>query len=177
MVTNDDTTRSAVKFKLYQDADLTQGVKLKGQDGTYTYNGTGAANEATEISLYNNSKFSIKGVPTTNETIGSSVTLYLVETAGYNKLAEPIKIVLKAATVNAAEEADYSGYLDNGGTTVNSKQVFTSGNNTTVTFTVDNTSGFRLPQTGGMGIWMFVIAGILVIAAGIFYYRKSKKRA
>ena len=178
--TNDDTTRSAVKFKLYQDADLTQGVKLKGQDGTYTYNGTGAANEATEISLYNNSKFSIKGVPTTNETIGSSVTLYLVETAtaaGYNKLAEPIKIVLKAATVNAAEEADYSGYLDNGGTTVNSKQVFTSGNNTTVTFTVDNTSGFRLPQTGGMGIWMFVIAGILVIAAGIFYYRKSKKRA
>ena len=178
--TNDDTTRSAVKFKLYQDADLTQGVKLKGQDGTYTYNGTGAANEATEISLYNNSKFSIKGVPTTNETSGSSVTLYLVETAtaaGYNKLAEPIKIVLKAATVNAAEEADYSGYLDNGGTTVNSKQVFTSGNNTTVTFTVDNTSGFRLPQTGGMGIWMFVIAGILVIAAGIFYYRKSKKRA
>lgn len=178
--TNDDTTRSAVKFKLYQDAGLTQGVKLNGQDGTYTYNGTGVANEATEISLDSTSEFSIKGVPTTNETSGSSVTLYLVETAtatGYNKLAEPIKIVLKAATVNAAEGADYSGYLDNEGTTVNSKQVFTSGNNTGVSFTVDNTSGFQLPSTGGMGIWMFVIAGILVIAAGIFYYRKSKKRA
>lgn len=178
--TGNDTTRSAVKFKLYQDAGLTQGVKLNGQDGTYTYNGTGAANEATEISLDSTSKFSIKGVPTTNETSGSSVTLYLVETAtaaGYNKLAKPIEIVLKAATVSSADGADYSGYLDNGETKVNSKQVFMDGSHTDVTFTVDNTSGFQLPQTGGMGIWMFVIAGILVIAAGIFYYRKSKKRA
>lgn len=178
--TSNDTTRSAVKFKLYQDAGLTQGVKLNGQDGTYTYNGTGAANEATEISLDSTSKFSIKGVPTTNETSGSSVTLYLVETAtaaGYNKLAKPIEIVLKAATVSSADGADYSGYLDNGETKVNSKQVFMDGSHTDVTFTVDNTSGFQLPQTGGMGIWMFVIAGILVIAAGIFYYRKSKKRA
>lgn len=178
--TSNDTTRSAVKFKLYQDAGLTQGVKLNGQDGTYTYNGTGAANEATEISLDSTSKFSIKGVPTTNETSGSSVTLYLVETAtaaGYNKLAKPIEIVLKAATVSSADGADYSGYLDNGETKVNSKQVFMDGSHTDVTFTVDNTSGFQLPQTGGMGIWMFVIAGIVVIAAGIFYYRKSKKRA
>lgn len=178
--TSDETTRTAVKFKLYQDAGLTQGVKLNGNGGTYTYNGTGTANEATEISLDSTSEFSIKGVPTTNETSGSSVTLYLVETAtatGYNKLAKPIEIVLKAATVSAAEGADYSGYLDNGGTKVNSKQVFTDGSHTGVTFTVDNTKGFQLPQTGGMGIWMFVIAGILVIAAGIFYYRKSKKRA
>lgn len=178
--TSDETTRTAVKFKLYQDAGLNQGVKLNGQDGVYTYNGTGAAGEATEITLDSNSEFSIKGVPTTNETSNSSVTLYLVETAtaaGYNKLAKPIEIVLKAATVSPADGAVYSGYLDNGGTKVNSKQVFTDGSHTDVTFTVDNTSGFQLPSTGGMGIWMFVIAGILVIAAGIFYYRKSKKRA
>lgn len=178
--TSDETTRSAVKFKLYQDAGLTRGVMLTGQNGAFTYNGTGEANDATEILLDSNSKFSIKGVPTTNETSGSSVTLYLVETAtaaGYNKLAKPIEIVLKAATVSSADGADYSGYLDNGETKVNSKQVFMDGSHTDVTFTVDNTSGFQLPQTGGMGIWMFVIAGILVIAAGIFYYRKSKKRA
>ena len=46
-----------------------------------------------------------------------------------------------------------------------------------ITFTVNNTSGFQLPSTGGMGIWMFVVGGILVIAFGIFYYRRSKKSA
>lgn len=175
--TQDTAKASAVRFALYLDADCQQGVKLTGNSGEYKYNGSGTADEATAISLKtSDSSFKITGVPVNNEESNTPVTLYLKETAtasGYNKLAKVIPI-----TLNPSKTAEnYSGTLDSTTTTVNNKQATLVNGDTGVTFTVDNTSGFRLPQTGGMGIWMFVIAGILVIAAGIFYYRKSKKRA
>lgn len=167
-----DTLATNVKFQLYLDEACTKGVNLTvGTDGQYVYNGEG---QATEISL-TNSKFAVKGVPVTNENSSQSVTLYLKETAtadGYNKLMKVVPIELTAATIAGDE---YSGELSQG--TVNGQNATLINSNTTVSFTVDNTEGFSLPQTGGMGIWMFVIAGILVIAAGIFYYKKSKKRA
>lgn len=170
-VTN-STKAASVTFELYLDEGCTKGVVLTGTDGNYTYGGTGTA---TAIKL-NNSKFTVKGVPVNNEETSTPVTLYLKETAtatGYNKLAKVIPI-----TLNPSKTGDnYSGTLDSTTTTVNGKTASLNADSTGVSFTVDNTSGFRLPSTGGMGIWMFVIAGILVIAAGIFYYRKSKKRA
>lgn len=168
-----NTKAADVKFALYLDENCTNGIVLKGDNGNYTYDGTGTAMEFT---LDDVSKFKITGVPVNNEESNTAVTLYLKETAtsaGYNKLAKVIPI-----TLNPSKTAEnYSGTLDSTTTTVNNKQATLVNGDTGVTFTVDNTSGFRLPQTGGMGIWMFVIAGILVIAAGIFYYRKSKKRA
>ena len=167
----DDTKAGSVKFKLYQDADLTQGVQLvKNIDGTYTYQGTNT--DATEITL-TNSAFKVIGVPTTNETT-TPVTLYLVETetyAGYNKLTKPVEIVLHAA--QNAGTTKYNGYLDATNTTVNGKTVVT-GQSADASFTVNNTSGFQLPSTGGMGIWMFVIGGMAVIGCGLLYYRRNK---
>ena len=50
--------------------------------------------------------------------------------------------------------------------------------NTAVTFAINNTSGFQLPETGGMGAWIFAILGVLVIGGGVtFYVIKRKKRA
>lgn len=164
-----------VRFKLYLDADCTNGVVLTGVDGEYTYNGTGTPEEATEISLSDTSTFSVKGVPVTNENEGQSVTLYLKETAtaaGYNKLAKVIPITL---TANIVADDAYDGTLSAG--TVNGGDATLNADNDGITFTVNNTSGFQLPSTGGMGIWMFVVGGILVIAFGIFYYRRSKKSA
>lgn len=168
-----NTKAADVKFALYLDENCTNGIVLKGGNGNYTYDGTGTAMEFT---LDDASKFKITGVPVNNEESNIAVTLYLKETAtsdGYNKLAKVIPITLNPSKTGE----NYSGTLDSTTTTVNNKQATLVNGDTGVTFTVDNTSGFRLPQTGGMGIWMFVIAGILVIAAGIFYYRKSKKRA
>lgn len=166
-----DEKAGSVKFKLYQDADLTQGVQLvKNIDGTYTYQGTNT--DATEITL-TNSAFKVIGVPTTNETT-TPVTLYLVETetyAGYNKLTKPVEIVLTAA--QNAGTTKYNGYLDATNTTVNGKTVVT-GQSAEASFTVNNTSGFQLPSTGGMGIWMFVIGGMAVIGCGLLYYRRNK---
>lgn len=171
---NQDNTRAAdVKFALYLDENCTKGIVLTGNNGSYTYGGTGTA---TSIALDGASKFTVKGVPVNYEESSTAVTLYLKETAtapGYNKLAKVIPI-----TLNPKKSANsYSGTLDSTTTKVNGQNATLVNNNTGVSFTVDNTSGFQLPSTGGMGIWMFVIAGILVIAAGIFYYRKSKKRA
>lgn len=169
-----------VRFKLYLDANCTKGVVLTGDDGEYTYNGTSTPGEATEISLSDASKFSVKGVPVYNETTNTSdnvyqATLYLKETAtaaGYNKLAKVIPITLTA--IQDVNEA-YDGRLSEG--KVNEVNATLNVNKDGITFTVNNTSGFQLPFTGGMGIWMFVVGGILVIAFGIFYYRRSKKSA
>lgn len=164
-----------VRFKLYLDADCTKGVVLTGDNGAYTYNGTSTPGEATEISLSDTSTFSVKGVPVTNENEGQSVTLYLKETAtaaGYNKLAKVIPITL---TANQDVNEVYDGRLSEG--KVNELNATLNVNKDGITFTVNNTSGFQLPSTGGMGIWMFVVGGILVIAFGIFYYRRSKKSA
>ncbi len=49
---------------------------------------------------------------------------------------------------------------------------------TAVTLAVNNTSGFQLPATGGMGAWIFAILGVLVIGGGVtFYVITRKKRA
>ena len=173
--TKNSENAKSVEFKLYLDEQCTQGIVLKGQDGVYTYDGETTPGEATKISLSSNSTFSVTGVPVTNETKGQSVTLYLKETAtaaGYNKLAKVIPITLTANTV--ADDA-YDGKLSGG--TVNGTDATLNNTDDGITFTVNNTSGFRLPSTGGMGIWMFVVGGILVIAFGIFYYRRSKKSA
>lgn len=173
---NQDNDNAAdVKFKLYLDEDCTKGVVLTGDNGAYTYNGTSTPGEATEISLSDTSTFSVKGVPVTNENEGQSVTLYLKETAtadGYNKLAKVIPITL---TANQDVNEVYDGRLLEG--KVNEVNATLNVNKDGITFTVNNTSGFQLPSTGGMGIWMFVVGGILVIAFGIFYYRRSKKSA
>ena len=170
----------AVRFELYLDEACTKGVVLTGDNGEYTYNGTGTPEEATEISLSDASTFSVKGVPVYNETTNTSdnvcqATLYLKETAtaaGYNKLAKVIPITL---TANQDVNEVYDGRLLEG--KVNEVNATLNVNKDGITFTVNNTSGFQLPSTGGMGIWMFVVGGILVIAFGIFYYRRSKKSA
>ena len=78
-------------------------------------------------------------------------------------------------TANQDVNEAYDGRLSEG--KVNEVNATLNVNKDGITFTVNNTSGFQLPSTGGMGIWMFVVGGILVIAFGIFYYRRSKKSA
>ena len=158
-----------VRFKLYTDKDCTQGVVVTGDNGDYVYSGSG---EATELKLDGNSKLYIKGVPT-------GVDLYLKETAtstGYNKLQNPVKVKLVPA-FDATDTDEYTGLLSND-STVNDEAATLTNPATAVTFIINNTSGFQLPATGGMGAWIFAILGVLVIGGGVtFYVITRKKRA
>lgn len=161
---------AAVRFKLYTDEACTKGIVVTGDKGNYVYSGSG---EATELMLDGNSKLYIKGVPT-------GVDLYLKETAtskGYNILKEPVKVNLVPAK---GGDGEYTGVLENGvlenTSTVNGTAANLTADSTAVTFAVNNTSGFRLPETGGMGAWIFAILGVLVIGGGVTFYVITRKK-
>lgn len=157
-----------VRFKLYMDEACTQGVVVTGDNGNYVYSGSG---EATELMLDGNSKLYIKGVPT-------GVDLYLKETVtskGYNILKEPVKVNLVPAKGN---DGEYTGVLANTSntSTVNGTAATLVRDDTAITLAVNNTSGFRLPETGGMGAWIFAILGVLVIGGGVTFYVITRKK-
>lgn len=158
---------AAVRFKLYTDEACTKGIVVTGDKGNYVYSGSG---EATELELDGESKLYIKGVPT-------GVDLYLKETAtskGYNILKEPVKVNLVPA-FDANVTTEYTGLLSDD-STVNDTAANLTADSTVVTFAVNNTSGFRLPETGGMGAWIFAILGVLVIGGGITFYVITRKK-
>ena len=159
-----------VRFKLYMDEACTQGVVVTGDNGNYVYSGSG---EATELMLDGNSQLYIKGVPT-------GVDLYLKETVtskGYNILKEPVKVNLVPAKGN---DGEYTGVLENGvlenTSTVNGTAATLVRDDTAITLAVNNTSGFQLPATGGMGAWIFAILGVLVIGGGVTFYVITRKK-
>lgn len=157
-----------VTFELYTDKDCTQGVVVTGDNGDYVYSGSG---EATELKLDGNSKLYIKGVPT-------GVDLYLKETAtstGYNILKEPVKVNLVPAKGYDGEYTGVLAILANT-STVNGTAANLTEDNTAVTFAINNTSGFQLPATGGMGAWIFAILGVLVIGGGVTFYVITRKK-
>lgn len=169
----DNDLAADVTFELYADADCTQAITVtEVANGNYIYastDTTGTVNAST-LKLDGESKLYIKGVPT-------GVDLYLKETAtstGYNILKEPVKVNLVPAQ---GGDGEYTGLLSNG-STVNDTAANLTPDSTAVTFAVNNTSGFRLPETGGMGAWIFAILGVLVIGGGVtFYVITRKKRA
>lgn len=159
---------AAVRFKLYTDEACTKGIVVTGDNGDYVYSGSG---EATELKLDGNSKLYIKGVPT-------GVDLYLKETVtskGYNILKEPVKVNLVPAKGNDGEYTGVLAILANT-STVNGTAANLTEDNTAVTFAINNTSGFQLPATGGMGAWIFAILGVLVIGGGVTFYVITRKK-
>lgn len=47
--------------------------------------------------------------------------------------------------------------------------------NSSVLLTVNNTKGFRLPQTGGSGLYMVTILGVIAVAGGCYLVTRKKK--
>ena len=103
----------------------------------------------TEVKTPDNGKFTIKGL--------DEGTYYLTETqqpAGYNKLSDPVKIVIKDGTITIGESTD----------TVDEVKVL-------------NNTGSILPSTGGMGTTLFYIFGaILVIGSGVVLITKKRMK-
>lgn len=185
-LTNPDTDENAKALSFIQKADGSYiYVDPENEDARVTDGKT----TTTTLKLDENGKFAVKGIPTTNEESDKELeTLYLKEKTtydGYNKLTNAIPIKLTANNVGSAE---YDGRIYTG--EVNGKtvqpimvdgegvavdvEVGETGDTSGISFTVNNTKGFQLPSTGGMGIWMFVIGGMAVIGCGLLYYRRNK---
>ena len=108
-------------------------------------------------------KLTVKGVE------DDAYTLTEVKTdAAYTLLKAPVQVVISKSGTTVSATVD--------GNAVNMSAVGSS-NHALVPFSVINTRGFNLPQTGGTGNWMFPVIGLVMLAAcvtGIVILMKKK---
>ena len=169
---NDSTKKlKNAKFKLYrgsgeekQYAQVTDG-KLSGW--------IGEADRATELSSDAQGLFKVAGL--------DDGTYYLEETVapdGYNKLTNPVTVIISADTTNGQEWTNYDQIpLTKIDVTVDG----TKGTGDTVAgtaaITVANVKGNTLPSTGGMGTVLLYVAGIAVfVLAGATLVMALRRR-
>ena len=89
-------------------------------------------------------------------------TYYLKETKapdGYNKISTPIEIIIA--------DRDYDG-----GVEVEEEDLATG----RVPVTVQNSQGFELPTTGGIGTVLFTAVGVVLMGAGLVMFFLNRKR-
>ena len=142
---NTDTKLSGAEFKLYSDQSATKEVAVSlATEGVYTVdpNGTAVLTTGTD------GKITVNGL--------DSGTYYLKETkapSGY-KLDDTVRevTVTPDSEVVHAKNGEAIAYKVNG--------------YSNHTMTIDNYKG-SLPSTGGMGIVLMVVAGVLLIAGGM----------
>lgn len=137
-------------FTLSKDeegANLINLVKVEGN--VYRVAKNGETDTVTQITTDATGAFTIKGL--------DSDTYYLTEItqpAGYNKLADPIKVVIDDKG-NVTYNDDYTG-----------------------TIKVENKTGTELPSTGGIGTTVFyVVGGLMVLLAIVLLVTRKKMSA
>lgn len=144
---NDKTGLAGVKFELSKNTQGTDPIQLIALgNNVYRVAKNGEENAITQITTTDGGKFTIQGL--------DSDTYYLVETetpGGYNKLKEPVNIVISNAGVVTVK-----------GTDVTEVEIL-------------NQSGTELPSTGGMGTTIFyVLGGILAVGAAVLLVTKKR---
>ncbi len=154
VVKTDDKNKvlDGAQFKLYDaKTDGNEIALVQVSDGVYRLaeEGETGVNYITTV----NGQLEIKG-------FDANTNYYLEETKapdGYNKLAERVDIAVKDANLNATVD---NGIWDNGGVHIVNK------------------TGSLIPSTGGMGTTIFyIIGGVLVAAAGIFFVIRRRVSA
>lgn len=141
---NKGTKLSGAEFKLYSDQSATEEVAVSLAKGVYTVDPNGKAVLTTDT----NGKIIVNGL--------DSGTYYLKETkapSGY-KLDDTVRkvTVTPDSAVANAKNGEAITYKVN--------------DDPNHTMTIDNYKG-SLPSTGGMGIVLMVVAGVLLIAGGM----------
>ena len=155
---NEEVKLEGAQFKLYKEVgDAKTKTYAIAADGKIT-DWTNEASKATVFTSDKDGKIEIKGL--------DADTYYLEEIeapAGYNKLTDPINVVI-TATIDPATNA--------GTATV------TYGEGSTGTVKVLNQAGAELPSTGGVGTTVFyVVGGLLVAVAVVLLVTKKKMSA
>lgn len=151
---------SDVVFELYKDEVTAENKVTESKFGAET-NGTFKTNPEGKIT--------IKGL--------AAGTYYLKEiktTSGYTLLANPVKIMITETPDVATKKTVATCTVDDKKT--EKKQLEEDSGNFYYTFSVQNDKGFNLPATGGMGTYIFTIAGLVIMASAAFLLITSKKR-
>ena len=129
----------------------------------YVTGKTADANSATHFVPTAAGKLTVKGLE------DDTYTLTEVKTdSAYTLLKAPVQVVISKNGATASATVD--------GKAVNMSAIGTSGH-ALAPFTIINTRGFDLPQTGGTGNWLFPVIGMVMLAAcitGIVILLKKK---
>lgn len=149
---SDNKVLDGAQFKLYDTKTGGNEIALvQVSDGVYRL----AKDDETGVNYITtvNGQLEIKG-------FDANTNYYLEETKapdGYNKLAERVEIAVKETNLEAS--------VSNG--------IWTSGG-----VHIENKTGSLIPSTGGMGTTIFyIIGGVLVAAAGIFFVIRRRVSA
>lgn len=92
-------------------------------------------------------------------------TYYLWETkapGGYNKPSKPVKVIIEDSDINGKPE------YQNEGNSVEAEDGY-------VPVEIKNTSGFLLPETGGIGTIIFTALGVILMGVSIILFVKTRK--
>ena len=157
-----------VKFRLHNDTDdVFMIADLK--DGVYYAKGFAAKkSDATTFIPNAQGHIVVKGL----EGDAYSLTEIATDT-GYVLLKDAVKIIIKTSENGQCEKC--GAKLLTASATVNGKDVTMTEGNAIVPLTVVNNPGFDLPKTGGYGVWMYTVGGVLLLGAAAFIAVKSRK--
>ena len=157
-----------VKFRLHNDTDDCY-IIAEQKDGVYYAKGFAAKKaDATTFVPNSSGHIVVKGL----EDDAYSLTEIATD-KGYVLLKEAVKIVITTKENGACEKC--GAKLLTASATVNGKDVTMTDGNAIVPLTVINNPGFDLPKTGGYGVWMYTVGGVLLLGAAAFIVIRSRK--
>ena len=158
-----------VKFRLHNDTDDCY-IIAEQKDGVYYAKGfTAKKSDATTFIPNAQGHIVVKGL----EDDAYSLTEIATD-KGYVLLKDSVKIVIKTAENERCEEC--GAKLLTASATVNGKDASMTDGNAIVPLTVVNNPGFDLPKTGGYGVWMYTVGGVLLLGAAAFIVIRSRKQ-
>ena len=157
-----------VKFRLHNDTDDCY-IIAEQKDGVYYAKGlTAKKSDATTFIPNAQGHIVVKGL----EDDAYSLTEIATD-KGYVLLKDAVKIVIKTAENGTCEQC--GAKLPTASATVNGKDASMTDGNAIVPLTVVNNPGFDLPKTGGYGVWMYTVGGVLLLSMAAFIVAKSRK--
>lgn len=157
-----------VKFRLHNDTDDVF-VIADLKDGVYYAKGFASKkSDATTFVPNGSGHIVVKGL----EDDAYSLTEIATD-KGYVLLKDAVKIVIKTAESGRCEKC--GAKMLTASATVNGKDASMTDGNAIVPLTVVNNPGFDLPKTGGYGVWMYTVGGVLLLGAAGFIAVKSRK--
>ena len=162
-------TFGKVKFIAYNDTD---GYYIKANMEGEVYNVTGfTSNKSEATMLIPNLKGHIilRGIEDDTYTLTEVAT-----DKGYVLLRDPVKVVVTTKEDGICERCGAA--LLTASATVNGEPVSMTDANAVVPLRIINNPGFDLPKTGGYGVWMYTVGGVLLLGAAAFIVMRSRKQ-
>lgn len=161
-------TFGKVKFIAYNDTD---GHYIKANIEGEVYNVTGFTSNKSEATMLIPN---LKGHIVLRGIEDDTYTLTEVATdKGYVLLRDPVKVVVTTKEDGICERCGAA--LLTASATVNGEPVSMTDANAVVPLRIINNPGFDLPKTGGYGVWMYTVGGVLLLGAAAFIVVKSRK--